>query len=142
MKNSLYYICDYCYKEYQPKRRRAQRFCCTSCRVKAHHQKKKAHKSELSKDNDNKLEAPKMPNDKITMASVGGATAGSLIADGIKSVFTPEDKKAATKGDLKLLAEKLTGRYFPINNLPPRSDGTYPYFDIVNLKLIYLKPSL
>ena len=76
--------------------------------------------------------------DKVSIAGVGNATLGSLAAGGLKSIFTPENNKPATKGDLKQLIEKLDYRYHLVNNLPRRLDGALPYFDLDTGEIVYL----
>lgn len=76
--------------------------------------------------------------DKMSIAGVGNAAAGTITADFIKNLLTKDDNKAATKGDMKLLTEKLLGRYHPIKNMPPHTDGSYPYYDLINQKLVYV----
>ena len=54
-------------------------------------------------------------------------------------VFKGEDKKTATKGDIKLLVEQLMGKYHKVNNLPLNAFGHCPYYDLVNGEIVYLK---
>lgn len=44
---SHHYTCHYCQKEFVPKRRKVQKFCSTSCRVR-HHQTSKGLKANQS----------------------------------------------------------------------------------------------
>jgi len=73
------------------------------------------------------------------MAGVGNATAGYLIAEGVIALLKKEDNKAATKGDLKLLTEKLLGRYHLVKNFSPNINGELPYFDLVTQEIVYYK---
>ena len=73
----------------------------------------------------------------MSIPGIGNATTGSLLADGLKSVFTPLDKKVATKGDLKDLSNKLIKRYHAVNNIPARNDGALPYFDLETNTIIF-----
>ncbi|GAA4298245.1 hypothetical protein [Aestuariibaculum suncheonense] len=132
-----YYTCNYCYKEFEPTRRRVQKFCCNSCRSKAHNAKKsKQSKLPTKKIEENNVPPtvkPEQPKTKIEAVSIPGvinAGLGTLIADGIKSFATKDINLPATKGDLELLAKHLTKRYHKILNHPPRQDGALPYFDL------------
>ena len=80
----------------------------------------------------------KTKTESISLAGIGNATAGSLLAGGIKTLLTVEDNKTATKGDLKKLTEQLIGRYHIINNLMPRNDGALPYYDMETNMVVYL----
>ena len=73
------------------------------------------------------------------MAGVGNATAGSLIADGIKSVFSKEESKPATKGDVKRIESLLNQRYHEIANMQPNFEGKYPFYDMHTMSVVYLK---
>lgn len=141
MKDTKYYTCDYCYKEFEPKRRRVQKYCSNSCRSSAY-QQRKALKNNKKNAIDNFMESnvPQLPNkQKITVAGVGNAALGSLAADGVKSILTPRKNKPATKGDIELLLEKLGNRFHLIQNLPPNLKGEYPYFDLYQGVMVYLK---
>ncbi|WP_249754723.1 hypothetical protein [Algibacter sp. L4_22] len=133
-----FYTCEYCYKEFNPKRRRVQKYCSNTCRSKAHHARKKTeNKLATNPDKETKIEVattPVLPKktkvEAMSLSGTGNAAAGSLLADGLKSMLTPIENKAATKGDLENLKKQLLNRYFKINNLAPRHDGALPYFDI------------
>ena len=84
-----------------------------------------------------KMTVPK--NDKLSIGGVANATIGSLTADGIKSVFTSENNKPATKGDLIEFIELMELRYHPVHNLPQRYDGAWPYYDLDTGSIIYFK---
>lgn len=130
-----YYICNYCKKEYLPKRRKVQKFCSNSCRVSAHKIKTNKKQSELvtveqtTKPDNSKLGA-------MSFAGVGNAAAGSLAVEAMKSIFTKEENKAATKGDLQKLALKLE-RFQLIKNMSPNINGQMPYFDNVVGVVVY-----
>ncbi len=135
-----FYDCEYCGIEYRPKRRRIQKYCSDTCRSKAHHARKTVKPIKVLEKN--QLIKPKDKSsptkDKMSIAGVGNAAAGTITADFIKNLLTKDDNKAATKGDMKLLTEKLLGRYHPIKNMPPHTDGSYPYYDLINQKLVYV----
>lgn len=129
------YICDYCKIEYIPKRRKVQKFCSNSCRVSSHRSKMftnqqlsikgdKAHKKELK--------APKM-----SLTGVGNSLAGTLVAEGLKSLFTNEENKPATKLDIKKLEQKIK-RYQEIKNIPINFNNQKPYYDNVLNIVVYL----
>ncbi len=77
--------------------------------------------------------------DSISVAGVSNAAIAIASVDIIKHVFTPEDNKTATKGDLNKLASLIKGqRYFPIKNLANDAYGKKPYYDIQTNHFIYL----
>ncbi|MEL0650752.1 hypothetical protein V6246_04915 [Algibacter sp. TI.3.09] len=141
-----FYTCQYCYKEFDPKRRRVQKYCSNSCRSKAHHARKKTEtKLSIISDSETKTNVPTVPTpsaknkvDSMSLAGTGNAAAGSLLADTIKSVFTPLDNKPATKGDLENLKKQIVNRYHKITNLQQRNDGALPYFDMDTSEVVYL----
>jgi len=141
MTDREFYTCKYCFKEFEPKRRRVQKYCSNTCRSKAHHARQtKSHflatkPTEVSVPNN----MPSPSKKSMSMAGVGNAAAGTLAADAIKTLLTKESNKPATKGDLSQLLEKLNGRYHLINNMPPNFRGEYPYFDLVEGVVVYLK---
>ncbi|MFC0604571.1 hypothetical protein [Winogradskyella pulchriflava] len=137
MKQIKYYTCEYCYKEYIPKRRGVQKYCSNSCRSNACRVRNSSNtKTDAIKHLENK--DLNRSEEKMSLAGVGNATAGVMIANTIKAVFTKEDDKAATKRDLKLLTEKLFSRYHLVMNLEPNSNGEYPYFDLEKNIIVYL----
>lgn len=105
------YVCNYCKKEYIPSRRGIQKFCSNSCRTRSH-QIKKQNANGLSKNtNLAKLKPlPKTKIDQISAVGVGNAALGSALVDFGKHIFTPEHQKAATKGDIKNLENKIVKR--------------------------------
>ena len=141
IKETKYYTCEYCFKEFEPKRRRVQKYCSNSCRSSAYQQRKA--NSNHTKDNLPKLQdsdVPQVPQkEKISAAGVGNAALGSLAADGVKSIFTPRKNKPATKGDIDLIIEKLGGRYHFVKNLQPNAYGDHPFYDLLEGKIVYLK---
>lgn len=136
-----FYTCEYCHKEFDPKRRRVQKYCSNSCRSKAYHARKKTDQS-LATIPENKLEASlltpaKTKVDSMSLAGTGNAMAGVLAADGIKALLTPISSKPATKGDLENLKKQLVNRYHKITNLQQRNDGALPYFDMDTGEVVY-----
>lgn len=131
------YICAYCSKEYVPRRRKVQKYCSDTCRVKAHFQKNKLTKTEtvLSKPESSE----KLTKDTINIAGIGNAAIANVATETLKSLFTSEDNKPLTKGDFKQLMTQFKKRYEKIDNIPRRADGTQAYFDNETRKVIYLK---
>lgn len=147
MNKNKYYICEFCYNGYIPTRRGAQKYCSNSCRSKAYHHRKKD--KELSKPesqppkklsnglNDHKVEPAKTKVEEISLPGVGNAAMGSLLADGIKSFFTKNKDKPATKGDLNNLALLIKQRYHLVLNANPMPDGRKAYFDMETNEVVY-----
>ena len=128
------YQCNYCRKEYIPKRRRIQKFCSVSCRVSSHQLKNKNSKKELI-TSDNNL-PKKTTVDKMSLAGVGNSAAGTLMVDVLKNVFTKEENKPVTKKDLLDLTSKLE-RYQEIKNLTNDTFGQRPYYDNIQRIIVY-----
>lgn len=130
------YICNYCRKEYIPKRRGVQKFCSNSCRAGSHKLEKKKSKTGL-------VPAPqtvKSENTKIeemSLAGVGNAMVGTFGAELLKSILTKEENKPATKGDLKLLSSKLE-RFQIIKNMNPNFNGQKAYYDNQQKIIVYI----
>jgi len=130
------YICNYCRKEYIPKRRGVQKFCSNSCRVGSHNLEKKKSKTGLVpapqtvKSENTKIE-------KMSLAGVGNATFGTFAAELVKSILTKEENKPATKGDLKLLSSKLE-RFQIIKNMNPNFNGQKAYYDNQQKIIVYI----
>ena len=76
---------------------------------------------------------------KESISAIGGdnAALGTLAADDLKPIFTSQENKPATKADLKNLTNKIIKRYHLVKNIPKRSDGALPYFDIENGVMVY-----
>ena len=137
MKDSRYYRCDFCYKEFEPKRRRVQKFCSNTCRSKAWQEKQQQNNKPIVIENKPLDRVVASNQDKITLPGITNAAIGTATVDAIKYAFTPEDKKAATRGDLKVLLQTLEGRYHPINNLHKDEFNRKPYYDIIDKVLVY-----
>jgi hypothetical protein len=104
MGNHLY-TCQYCKKEFIPKRKKNQKFCSNSCRVSFHRFKNVwlALKSTDLKVKEEVQVPSKMKVDQISTAGVANAAIGSGIVELTKNIFTCEADKPATKGDIALL---------------------------------------
>jgi len=135
-----FYTCEYCFKEYIPKRRRIQKFCSHTCRSKAHHAKNstkvlsKQEKVQINKPEIEKPVANKI--EKMSPAGVGNAALGSFIAKKTEEFFKPHENKPATKADVAYLASKIK-RYHKIVNHPPNAQGALPYFDLETNEIKY-----
>lgn len=132
------YLCHYCGKDYIPKRRNFQKYCCNSCRTNAFIKRKKAKGLSITSSPKNKIinsEPTKI--DKMSLAGVGNAAAGTAIIKMAESLFTSEINKPATKGDLKNLEAKIVKRYYPVYNLAVNINGQKPYFDIQQNRIVY-----
>ena len=145
MRDTKFYICKYCYKDFEPKRRRVQKYCSNTCRSKAHHARKTNTLATSKFDDlvipDSFLKPNSKPTpiaEKMSLAGVGNSAAGTLAVDLIKNALTTEPNKAATKGDLSQLIGKIKGRYHLITNMKPNPLGQHPYFDLVENKVEYL----
>lgn len=145
MENYIY-TCDYCSKEYVPNRRKIQKYCSTTCRVKAYYFRKKHNQvTTINKDSkalsipENKVQNPKTSIDKVSLSGVGNAAIANVATDVLRHIFIPEDSKPATKGDLKQLIAQFRDRYEKITNITPKYDGSQAYYDNVDKKVVYLK---
>jgi hypothetical protein len=127
-------MCGYCGKNYKPKRRKVQKYCCNSCRTSAFNSKKVLglSKPEIKKPNNNQI-------DKMSFAGVGNAAAGTLAVNTLTSIFTKEENKPATKKDLKEIKDFLLERYHEIKNMELDSYGNVPFYDMETQTIIYLK---
>ncbi|GGI56858.1 hypothetical protein [Winogradskyella haliclonae] len=148
MKDKYHYICNYCYEEFVPKRRKVQKYCSNTCRSKAW-QENNSNKS----SNKNSLTMPVYDNtisnipkqegkvNKMSFPGIANAALGNVAADAIKSILTPDNKKPATKADINDLLERLDIRYHYIKNLPQDDKGRYPFFDLQEGMLVYIVTS-
>lgn len=139
MENQHYYKCNYCYKEYEPQRRGAQKYCSNSCRSKAYHSRQKQNSISASENETSMMISKELNSEKMSIAGVGNAVAGTVAADLLKTMLTKETNKPATKGDIKSIIEQLQGRYHLVKNMPVDGYGRYPYYDMLNNIVIYLQ---
>ena len=133
-----YYTCQYCKKEFTPKRRKVQKFCSDSCRVSFHRFKNvdlELKSTNLQIKSEDQV-ADKIKVDQISTAGVANSALGSGIADLLINAFTPEENKPATKGDVLKLAASLQ-RYHRIKNMASNSTGQFPYFDLTQGIVVY-----
>lgn len=132
------YICNYCCKEYVPRRRHVQRFCCTSCRVNDYNRRTKTSAPTSEKG----LSIPQKGNQihpGINLAGISNAAIANVAVDFAKHIFTRDENKPATKGDLKALLTETQERYLPVTNAPRRNDGTAAFYDTSIKQVVYLK---
>lgn len=135
MDNYLY-RCEYCGKEYKPNRRQKQKYCSNSCRTRAFVIRKIKGLNLPSTENKN-TEEKKI--ETMSWAGVGNAAAGTLAVNLATSIFTKEENKPATKKDIKEVKNLLMTRYHNIKNVPNRSDGARPFYDVQTQSMVYLK---
>jgi transposase-like protein len=129
------YNCNYCGVEYTPRRRHVQKYCCSSCRVNAFNQRKT---KSLSLPSIKKPEALPV-KDQMSLSGIGNAAVGALAIDLATSLFTREENKPATKGDIEKILQGGIHKTILIRNIPPRMDGARAYFDTQQQILIYKK---
>lgn len=127
------YNCNYCGGEYTPKRRYRQKYCSNSCRVNAFTKRKKENRNLPAKENHGKLSS----KDKMSWSGIGNAAVGSLATNIVTNIFTKDENKPATKGDIKKLINSNRQDVSLIKNLSPRHDGTRAYFDTAQQIIIY-----
>ena len=132
-----YYICNYCKKEYIPKRRRVQKFCSSSCRVSSH----RLNTSSKVQKNQQEVSQHSNTNKKTGLKEFGISASAALTGNYIFDKLTPKENKPATKGDLQRLESVLKEkeRYHEVKNLPGRIDGALPFYDIIEHKIVYFK---
>lgn len=134
MENFLY-TCLYCGKDYKPNRRKKQKYCSNSCRVRAFKTKKEIGLHLPSTDK----QKPQLNQiDRMSLAGVGNAAAGTLAVNLATHLFTKEDNKPATKKDIKDIKNLLVTRYHEIKNMKPVSNGLFPFYDIQTKQIVYL----
>ncbi|MBZ9626663.1 hypothetical protein LB450_00980 [Psychroflexus sp. CAK1W] len=133
------YTCGYCSKEYVPRRRKIQKYCSNTCRVKAHFQKNKKLELKTKTGLSKPESSDKNTKATINLAGIGNAAIANVATDTLKNLFTSEDNKPLTKGDFKQLMAQFKKRYEKIDNIPRRADGTQAYFDNKKKKIVYLK---
>lgn len=137
MDNYLY-KCNYCGGEYKPNKRGVQKFCSTSCRVNSHNKNKKS----LMKSSPKLPKAESLENIKheetVNAAGIINSAIGAGIVEASKAIFTHPENKPATKNDIKNLISQVQERYKPILNMPPNVDGTKPFYDMVQMAVLYL----
>lgn len=138
MENYLY-TCQYCGKDYLPKRRVKQKYCSNSCRTRAFVMRK-LKIANLPTVEDKKESEKK--SESMSWHGVGNAAAGTLAVNALTSIFTREENKPATKKDIQNLLGSLKQRYQPVLNLAIRPDGAKAFYDLQTQSIVYLKRQL
>lgn len=135
MENHLY-ICQYCAKDYKPKRRKIQKYCSNSCRTRAFNSK-----NELGQSKPENLPEIKEVSKigKMSMAGVGNAAVGTLAINALTSLLTKEENKPATKRDIKEIKDLLLDRFHEVNNMQLDLVGSKPFYDLETKTIVYLK---
>ncbi|MBT8317787.1 MAG: hypothetical protein HKP59_09165 [Lutibacter sp.] len=141
------YICEFCQKEFEPTRRKVQKFCSATCRSKNHHHKNKMTNSTSKPVLSDTLNEPKKNTiEKISISGVGNAALGTLAANTAtafaKEIFATENNKPATKKDIQELKDLINTRYFEVNNMSTDAFGNKPYFDLSTNKIVYYNEQL
>lgn len=123
------YDCDYCGKKYIPRRRHAQRFCSTSCRVGSHNRKKKLSKpfeiQELPVGQEQK------EKEKIRLTGIAEAAIANLATDGLKALLTKAEDKLVTQGDLNAVKQQIIQQikaeslYTRLSQQPKKDDNDF-----------------
>jgi len=130
------YICELCYKEYEPTKRGIQRFCSSQCRKKSHYHLKK-NKSNLpvipktspilqSNNKKNEIE-------RISLSGVGNSYLGALGA----MATIEAGKKFLSHQEPKKEENSINKRFIPVLNIPNGPRNGKPYFDLEKQHLIY-----
>ena len=140
-------ICNNCGCDYTPKRRGVQKFCSNSCRSRSWllKQNRPSILKNINEQGEIKIPTNLSVQKKETMslASVGNAALGVAVIDSVKSLFTPEDNKSATKKDIKELKSFINGqRYLEIKNIQNDNYSRKPYYDIETKNVVFLNYSL
>ncbi|MGJ8667536.1 MAG: hypothetical protein ACSHW7_14290 [Patiriisocius sp.] len=130
------YKCHYCGAKYIPKRRHVQKYCSNSCRVNAFNLRKKGNQN-LPKIRKEKKGKNKIAKEKMSLSGVGNAALGTLAVNLSTNLFTKEENKPATKGDIQKLLDRDLNKILLIKNMPPRFDGAIPYFDTLQQIIVY-----
>lgn len=135
-------ICLHCGTDYTPKRRGVQKFCGNSCRSR--HWLLKQNRIRVSTIADKqKNDLPDLRSETkkevMSFAGIGNAAAGVAAVEVVKSIFTPEHNKPATKKDIEDLKTMINGgRYFLVKNVLIDYLGKSPYYDFETGNLVYL----
>lgn len=139
MDNYLY-KCQYCGTEFKPNRRHKQKFCSNSCRVNSFNKNKS--KDVVVKTNKAVETEKPVQIEKMSLAGFGNAAAGTLAVKLATNLFTSQESKPATKGDMKNLLASLKQRYHPIKGTPMRPDGSSAFYDMQTKTIVYLKKTI
>jgi len=129
------YICELCYKEYEPTKRGVQRFCSSKCRKKFHYHLKKNNLSEIPKTSSPIVESNNQKNETegMSLSGVGNSYFGALGAMATIEV----GKKFLSHQETKKEENSVIKRFIPVLNIPNGPRNGKPYFDLEKQHLIY-----
>lgn len=137
------YYCNYCQKEYVPKRRGIQKFCSNSCRSRSHQIKKKTS-NYLAKTKSELKEKEQQQNQyqpKVNLPDITNTVIGVTIVELIKNALASFQNKTVTKADIQRLeniVKNNSQRYFLVKNQNMRYYGKFPYFDIETQTVVHI----
>jgi hypothetical protein len=135
-------ICMHCGVDYVPTRRGVQIFCSNSCRSRYWYLKQNRNNGASldKKKNEQVTEVVvQEKTEKMSLAGIGNATVGVVAADFIKTVFTKDENKPATKKDIQDLKSMINGgRYLRVNNAKNDALGRKAFFDVETGYVVYL----
>lgn len=130
-------ICLHCNDDYIPTRRGVQKFCSKSCKSRYWYLKQNYTKEVTKGTIENKIVNSNAKVDKMSLAGVGNAAAGVAAVEVVKSIFTTQDNKPATKKDIQELKALITGRYLLVNNMDSDAFGRSPFYDVNTGNVVY-----
>ncbi|ALJ04509.1 hypothetical protein APS56_04855 [Pseudalgibacter alginicilyticus] len=130
-------ICLHCNDDYTPTRRGVQKFCSKSCKSRYWYLKQNYTKEVAIDTIENKVVNSIAKVDKMSLAGVGNAAAGAAVVEVVKTVFTAQDNKPATKKDIQELKTLITGRYLPVNNAAKDAFGRSPFYDVETGNVVF-----
>ncbi|WP_178989528.1 hypothetical protein [Winogradskyella schleiferi] len=73
----------------------------------------------------------------MSLSGIGNAAVGTLATNIVTNIFTKEENKPATKGDIQKLLGTGLHQDILVKNVPARSDGARAYFNTVQQILFY-----
>ncbi|MGY0391943.1 hypothetical protein ACW5R3_05215 [Bizionia sp. KMM 8389] len=73
----------------------------------------------------------------MSWSGIGDAAVGALATNIATNLFTREENKPATKGDIQKLMKSGQDKFILVKNVPARMDGAKAYFDTIQQILIY-----
>lgn len=134
------YTCGYCGKNYVPKRRKVQKYCCASCRTRACNIRKSASLNKPVENSNSNNSSNLNKIEQMSFAGIGNAAVGTLAINTLTRVLTKDENKPLTKKDLKELKDLILQRYHEVLNLELDSLGYIPFYDMETQTIVYLKP--
>ncbi|MBW2936794.1 hypothetical protein KXJ69_01670 [Aureisphaera sp. CAU 1614] len=135
------YECEYCHREYVPKRRFAQKYCSNSCRSKAYYIRNRYSEPSKKIQSNKKVKSKKKEKtqiDKMSLAGVGNAAMGNLAVNLLSKALTPEHNRPATKEDIIELKSLIKGSLLPIKNIGRDEFGKNPFYDVANQMVVFI----